>query len=218
VVTDVDYTSSTSMPSVVAEMLHALRIEPGMSVLELGTGTGWNAALLAHRLGAQNVTLIEIDPDISAHARRALASAGYGAVTVITGDGALGYDVRAPYDRVLSTACVYRVPRIRIADVVTDKSERHAEQQVSTRRPRWYVVSYDAQTAIGMRVPRCKVRYTPPGKDDLTAMDASPIEVSEQLGRKLPSIHPAERTSHGGCSGVAAHRRVPTTRGPILRD
>lgn len=79
VVTDVDYTSSTSMPSVVAEMLAALRVEPGMSVLEIGTGTGWNAALLAHRLGGANLTSVEIDPDIAGQARTALADAGYGA-------------------------------------------------------------------------------------------------------------------------------------------
>lgn len=104
------YTSSASMPSVVAEMLTALRAEPGCSVLEIGTGTGWNAALLAHRLGAEHVISIEIDPQVSAHAQAALAAAGYGGVTVITGDGALGYPGQAPYDRVLSTACVYQVP------------------------------------------------------------------------------------------------------------
>jgi protein-L-isoaspartate(D-aspartate) O-methyltransferase len=109
-VRDAVYTSSSSMPTVVAEMLTALRVEPGMKVLEVGTGTGWNTALLAHRLGAENVTSVEIDPSISAHARTALDAAGYGQVTVITGDGTLGHPDRAPYDRVLSTACVYRVP------------------------------------------------------------------------------------------------------------
>jgi protein-L-isoaspartate(D-aspartate) O-methyltransferase len=104
------YTSSTSMPSVVAEMLTALRAEPGMSVLEIGTGSGWNAALLAHRLGGEHITSLEIDPYLSAHAQKALANAGYGAVTVLTGDGALGHSQRAPYDRVLSTVCVYQVP------------------------------------------------------------------------------------------------------------
>lgn len=55
-----------------------------------------------------------------------------------------------------------RVPRIRqISDIVTDDSERHAQQRHSKRHPRWYVSSYDAKTAIGIRVPRCKFRYTP---------------------------------------------------------
>jgi protein-L-isoaspartate(D-aspartate) O-methyltransferase len=104
------YTSSTSMPTVVAEMLTALRAESGMSVLEIGTGTGWNTALLAHRLGCEHVTSIEIDPHISAHAQKALTDAGYGAVTVLTGDGALGHPQRALYDRVISTVCVYQLP------------------------------------------------------------------------------------------------------------
>jgi protein-L-isoaspartate O-methyltransferase len=71
-------------------MLDAGRVEPGMRVLEIGTGTGYTAALLAHQLGAHNVTTIEIDPDLAARARAALATAGYGEVTVICGDGGAG--------------------------------------------------------------------------------------------------------------------------------
>jgi protein-L-isoaspartate(D-aspartate) O-methyltransferase len=97
-------TSSASCPDIVAAMLDAGRVEAGMRVLEIGTGTGYTAALLAQRLGARNVTTIEIDSDLAARARAALDSAGYGDVTVITGDGSRGYPDRAPYDRVLSTA------------------------------------------------------------------------------------------------------------------
>jgi len=64
-------TSSASQPDVVALMLATLDAEPGMRVLETDTGTGYNAALLAHRLGTHNVTSIEIDPDLADHARRA---------------------------------------------------------------------------------------------------------------------------------------------------
>jgi methyltransferase of ATP-grasp peptide maturase system len=102
-------TSSASRPDVVALMLAALEAQPGMRVLEIGTGTGYNAALLAHRLGAQNVTSVEIDPALAEHARTALAATGY-AVTVITGDGAHGYPPRAPYDRIIATAAVHQVP------------------------------------------------------------------------------------------------------------
>lgn len=101
--------SSASRPNVVAFMLAALQAEPGMAVCEIGTGTGYNAALLAARLGAQNVTTIEIDPELAVRARRALSAAGY-EVTVVTGDGALGYSPQAPYDRVIATASVQRVP------------------------------------------------------------------------------------------------------------
>lgn len=105
-----EVTSSASMPAVVAQMLAALDAQPGMSVLEIGTGTGYNAALLAHRLGADQVTTIDIDQAVAERARTALRVAGYDAVTVITGDGAAGYRPRAPYDRMVSTAAVRTVP------------------------------------------------------------------------------------------------------------
>ncbi len=103
-------TSSASGPDIVAFMLAALDAQPGMTVCEIGTGTGYNAALLAARLGAQNITTIETDPQLAASARQALTDTGYGAVTVVTGDGAAGYSPRAPYDRVIATCAVREVP------------------------------------------------------------------------------------------------------------
>jgi protein-L-isoaspartate(D-aspartate) O-methyltransferase len=103
-------TSSASRPDIVALMLEAGQVEPGMRVLEIGTGTGYTAALLAHYLGANNVTTIEIDPELAARARTALSTAGYGEVTVLTGDGACGHPAGAPFDRVLSTVAAPRVP------------------------------------------------------------------------------------------------------------
>jgi protein-L-isoaspartate(D-aspartate) O-methyltransferase len=108
-------TSSASRPDIVALMLEAGRIEPGMRVLEIGTGTGYTAALLAHQLGARNVTSIEVDPDLAERARAALSTAGYGDVRVITGDGARGYPAGAPFDRVLSTVAAPRVPALWVA-------------------------------------------------------------------------------------------------------
>jgi protein-L-isoaspartate(D-aspartate) O-methyltransferase len=103
-------TSSASRPDIVALMLKAGQVEPGMRVLEIGTGTGYTAALLAHRLGARNVTTIEVDPDLAARAHTALGRAGYEEVTVLTGDGARGAPDWAPFDRVLSTAAAPQVP------------------------------------------------------------------------------------------------------------
>jgi protein-L-isoaspartate(D-aspartate) O-methyltransferase len=104
-------TSSISQPSLVAMMLARTQLAPGHRVLEIGTGTGYNAALLAYRLGAVAVTSVEIDPALAAAARAALGKAGFGGVAVITGDGALGHPRGAPYDRVLSTATCHLVPR-----------------------------------------------------------------------------------------------------------
>jgi protein-L-isoaspartate(D-aspartate) O-methyltransferase len=103
-------TSSASMPEMVADMLTALDIHDGHRVLEIGTGTGWNAALLAHRLGAERVTTVEIDPEVAAHARKSLSDTGFGGVTVVTADGALGYPRGAPYDRVIATAACEQIP------------------------------------------------------------------------------------------------------------
>lgn len=108
-------TSSSSMPSVVAKMLRALEVEPGGSVLEIGTGTGYNAALLAELVGPRgHVTTVEIDPALAARARRSLTAAGYSdKVRVLTADGAADLDnrpggVHAPgWDRVIATAGVH---------------------------------------------------------------------------------------------------------------
>jgi len=101
--------SSASQPSIVADMLHALDAQPGQSVLEIGTGTGWNAALLARCVGAHGqVVTIEVDPHLAHDARRALTTAGHNPL-VITGDGTAGYPAGAPYDRVISTAAIREV-------------------------------------------------------------------------------------------------------------
>jgi protein-L-isoaspartate(D-aspartate) O-methyltransferase len=103
-------TSSSSQPKVVRFMLHHLGAERGMRVLDVGTGTGWTAALLAHGLGDGNVTTIEVDPTVAAQAHERLKRSGLHPRTVI-GDGYAGHPDGAPYDRVHATAAVQRVPR-----------------------------------------------------------------------------------------------------------
>ncbi|WP_416967792.1 protein-L-isoaspartate(D-aspartate) O-methyltransferase [Streptomyces sp. 4F14] len=102
--------SSSSMPTMVFSMLAALNVEDGQRVLEIGTGTGWNSALLCHRLGSENVFTIEVDGDTARAARRRLNDAGHDPVSII-GDGAEGYSAGAPYDRLIATASIGRVPR-----------------------------------------------------------------------------------------------------------
>lgn len=87
----------------------AAAIEPGMRVLEIGTGTGYNAAVMAE--AGAHVVSVEIDADLAEHARRALTATGYATgVTVVTGDGEHGVPRHAPYDRVVATAAVHTVP------------------------------------------------------------------------------------------------------------
>ncbi|NIY65991.1 ATP-grasp peptide maturase system methyltransferase [Streptomyces malaysiensis] len=102
-------TSSSTTPVTVVGMVEALDIEDGHTALEIGTGTGYSTALMCHRLGEDNVTTIEVDPDVAARADAALEAAGYSTWTV-TGDGLLGHPRRAPYDRVIATCAVRRVP------------------------------------------------------------------------------------------------------------
>jgi protein-L-isoaspartate(D-aspartate) O-methyltransferase len=103
--------SCASAPWAVAAMLDQLHVQPGNRVLEIGAGTGYNACLLAQLAGgADLVTTIDIDPDVTAQAKRALAAAGYGGVHVITGDGGLGYPDHAPYDRMIATVSPWDIP------------------------------------------------------------------------------------------------------------
>jgi protein-L-isoaspartate O-methyltransferase len=102
--------SSNSMPTMVFSMLAALDVPDGHRVLEIGTGTGWNAALLSHRLGAGNVVTVEVDEENAAGARRRLAAAGY-APTCVVADGAAGHPDGAPFDRVIATCSVGRISR-----------------------------------------------------------------------------------------------------------
>jgi protein-L-isoaspartate O-methyltransferase len=102
-------TSSASAPTLVAQMLDDLDIQPRHRVLDVGVGTGWTTALLSARLGDDRVTGIEFDPQVASEATRRLAAAGYHP-TVITGDGTTGYAAGAPYDRIQATYAVRRIP------------------------------------------------------------------------------------------------------------
>jgi protein-L-isoaspartate(D-aspartate) O-methyltransferase len=98
-------TSSASSPNLVAGMLEQLQAEPGNAILEVGAATGFNAALLACLAGpGGTVVTIEYDGALARQAAGNLARAGYPDVQVITGDGALGYQHAAPYDRIIVTA------------------------------------------------------------------------------------------------------------------
>ena len=97
-------TSSTSQPSLVADMLEQLLLEPGMKVLEIGAGTGWNAALMGHIDGPKGcVYSIDIQSDVAQRARNHIQRLGSQNVKIITCDGGYGYHKASPYDRIITT-------------------------------------------------------------------------------------------------------------------
>jgi protein-L-isoaspartate O-methyltransferase len=104
-----DVKSSSTIPSLMAAMLEALDPADGNRVLEIGTGTGYNAALLSHRLGADNVVSVDIAADLVDNAKDRLASIGY-LPTLGIADGADGWPGDRLYDRVISTCAPDRVP------------------------------------------------------------------------------------------------------------
>jgi protein-L-isoaspartate(D-aspartate) O-methyltransferase len=99
--------SSSSQPAIMALMLDQLGIEPGQRVLEIGAGTGYNAAVIRHAVGASGLVVsVDIETSAVERAREALAAAGYPDVIVACGDGARGYAPAAPYDRLIATVGV----------------------------------------------------------------------------------------------------------------
>jgi methyltransferase of ATP-grasp peptide maturase system len=106
---EMTYTSSSTLPSLVLEMLEELDVAEGHRVLEIGTGSGYNAALLCQRLGSELVTSVDIDPELVDLARERLAANGY-APTLVVADGHTGYPLGAPYDRIIATCAVSTIP------------------------------------------------------------------------------------------------------------
>jgi protein-L-isoaspartate(D-aspartate) O-methyltransferase len=103
--------SSSSQPAIMAPMLEHLELEEGMSVLEVGAGTGYNAALLSALVGERGrVVSLDVDAELAGQARRALRDHG-ARVRVVHADGRSGFDQSAPYDRIIITASADTVPR-----------------------------------------------------------------------------------------------------------
>ncbi len=101
-----------SAPHMVAMMAEALQLRPGLRVLEIGTGSGYNAAVMAELVGEEGVILtMERHRSLAARAEKAIREAGYGNVQVLVGDGSLGYQPDAPYDRISVTCGAPEVPR-----------------------------------------------------------------------------------------------------------
>ena len=100
-----------SQPTTVVGMLEALELKPGMNILEIGAGSGYNAALMGRIVGKKGrVFTTEIIPGLVSFARQNLNKAGIENVKVICTDGSIGYVGGSPYDRIIVTAASPEIP------------------------------------------------------------------------------------------------------------
>ena len=97
-----------SQPYIVAYMTQILELQPYHNVLEIGTGSGYQTAVLAEMV--ESVCSVEILPDLTNRARKVLAGLEYGNIRFRTGDGARGWDEFAPYDGIMVTAAPETIP------------------------------------------------------------------------------------------------------------
>jgi len=123
-----------SQPFIVALMTELLDLQPDDGVLEVGTGSGYQAAVLAELAG--KVCSIEVIPELARAAAAALAQQGYGNVVLRTGDGGLGWPERAPFDVIIVTAAAPNIPPALIEQLrsggvmVIPVGPRHGDQEL----------------------------------------------------------------------------------------
>ncbi len=111
----IGYGQTISQPFIVAYMTQRIEVKPGMKVLEIGTGSGYQAAVLAE-MGAE-IYSIEIVPELAEHARTVLAAEGYGAVHVQCADGYKGWPEHAPFDVIIVTCAPGDIPEALVAQL-----------------------------------------------------------------------------------------------------
>jgi protein-L-isoaspartate(D-aspartate) O-methyltransferase len=211
-----------SEPGIVAWLLEQLGVQPGQRVLEIGAGTGYNAALLAELVGTDGVvTTIEYDADVAECAQRALSDAGYDNVRVICGDGAFGHAEGAPYDRLIVSTGAWDVPPAWLEQLASD-----GRLVVPLRLPGWNLsiafervddcwrsISYAGCSFVPMEGAAGKARRSVPLGDDhdvvLQLEDDRDIDAAA-LGNALAQPH------YEGWSGVVVDNTSPDTYGHLL--
>ncbi len=99
-----------SQPGVVSRMSEWLDVKDGQNILEIGTGSGWQTAILSYLVGTGIVHSIEIHPKLEKFARKNLEKFCLDNVNVILGDGSVGYPKASPYDRIIITAACMEIP------------------------------------------------------------------------------------------------------------
>lgn len=209
-------TTSCSAPSVVAIMLETSQTTDGDAVLEIGTGTGWTAALLASRLGSEAVTSVDITAQCVTQARDRLDRLGLTPNLAVT-DGYLGYADRAPYDRIISTAALRKVPSAWLGQVrsggtiLTDLRGNFAGNLA--------LLTVDKGTAAQGRFLPETVRFMPLRSDE------QPFRLLPELSAKAVKAPGAQRTTHldpatlrRSTFGFLAQLALPGTQAGLVID
>lgn len=108
----IGFNQTISQPSTVVAMTEALEVKKGQRILEIGTGSGWQAAILSDLVGEKGfVYTIEIIKELAEFAKNNIKKLGIKNIEVITGDGSLGLREKAPFDRIIVTAACPDIPK-----------------------------------------------------------------------------------------------------------
>ncbi|MGH3770551.1 MAG: methyltransferase domain-containing protein [Pseudonocardiaceae bacterium] len=193
------FTSSSTMPSLMLTMLEALDITDGHRVLEIGTGSGYNAALLCERLGDEYVTSVDIAPELIELASARLAANGYHPTLAAT-DGAGGHLPGAPYDRIIATCSVPAIPAAWLAQtapggiIMTDVRGPLGGTVVR-------LTMNDDKTATGRFLPHYwSFMLMRPGAEDFPVVRPKPTMTGEDAVHSFSDVDPEllQRNGHIG--------------------
>ncbi len=208
------YTSSSTLPSLVLDMLEELDVTDGHRVLEIGTGTGYNAALLCERLGSAQVTSVDIDPELVDLARERLAANGH-TPTLAAVDGEDGYPPGAPYDRIIATCAVPAIPGAWLeqaapgAVILTDV---HGSLGGTLAR----LIVDEHGSAVGPFVPHWAGFMTM--RHEIDQAEHFRPWVAEPFSESVTSIDPAPLAMHGLFGFVVQWHLPDVTRAHTLDD
>lgn len=228
--------SSSSQPSLMARMLEQLAVEPASAVLEIGTGTGYNAALLGHLVGPRGtVVTLDVDPAITAAAGRHLADAGATNVMVRAGDGWSTSGPGAVFDRIEATVGVWDlaqgwVEQLRPDGVLVVPLWLRAGQQTSVafRKVGGALLGQDVEPCgfMRMRGPGAGTpTYRQAGRWTVSLDRASPdtVRALAELLRTEASVRPAPTLERGWFTSIAlgepgaVHLFAEDPDGPVIR-
>lgn len=213
--------SSSSQPAIMAIMLEMLDVQPGQRVLEIGAGSGYNAAILREMVGDNGeVATVDIDAEVAAWARERLDAAGYSDVAVRQADGADGWPDGAPWDRIIVTVgagdiAPAWVDQLRdVGVLVLPLGLGPAQAVVAFERRGQRLISRSVEPAgfIRMRgrmADRWRVVEVAPGINAMTDQEPASLDRLSVLLRTTPSAEPWPGSLRDGLYIVSVLRGVP---------